>query len=505
METSLLSVDVSRVLFGLSVQFHYLFVPLTIGLAALVALFDTMFWRTGDERYELASAFWGRFFLVNFVCGVLTGIPLRWHLQDQWSGFATMAQQVLHHVFGIEGTIAPVMFTVTALFALRRRLPEGWRALTSFALALILVAQSLAILALNAWMQRPGGGQVVNGVFRLDDPSALFANPLLPSKVLHVLSAGWLLGGMFVVSVSALQLLRRQHEAMATVSQRVGTWFALVALVCASLAGHASGLLLRDLQPAKFAAIEGLWKPTTSPAPLTLWALPDPSTKENRFAFDVPGLLELVAGNGGAWSNIQSIESEFHQRLRGAWEFRRTRDGNAAPLPLPEYQMDLGVLGLLHLQVPMLTEPTDTDYAAAASRAIPPVKPVFLSFRMMLAAWTLMMALTLWTAWRRPSVATRSGRLSLWLCVLSLPLPWVASIAGWTVTEVGRQPWVITGVLTTSQALGAVSASSTALAIVAWGLVYACLMFANLTWSLHWIRQGPSPRQRASRVLSRAF
>jgi cytochrome bd ubiquinol oxidase subunit I len=504
-------VDVSRVLFGFAVQFHYLFVPLTIGLAALVALFDFQLWRSDNKVYARASAFWGRFFLVNFVCGVLTGYPLRLHIQQQWSEFARLAQEVLDYVFGIEGTIAPVLFAIVAVFAVRHRLPSGWRALSSIALALVLMAQSLAILALNAWMQLPSGGHIINGHFHLDDPGALFtnslstnplfSNPLWPAKVLHTLSAAWVLGGMFVMAISAWHLLQHRHRDIAQTSLRMSTWFTLVALIGTFLGGHASGLLLRDYQPAKFAALEGLWKPVQSPAPLTLLAWPDAVARKNRAAVEVPGLLGWVAAddeslNDKPLPDIQSIEADVKQRLQTAWQGRVAAEARSTPWNVSDYQRDIGILGLLHLLVPTNVEPTDEDFTAAAARAIPPVKPVFLSFRVMIGAWMLLIALTLWTALRttrrQADATTALGRISLWLCVLALPLPWFASISGWMVAEVGRQPWVVTGIQTTSQATGFVSPSINALAIACWGLVYAAMFCANLLWSAHWIRRGPS-------------
>jgi cytochrome d ubiquinol oxidase subunit I len=496
MDSAMASVDVARVLFGFAVQFHYLFVPLTIGLAAFVAWLDGQVWRHGDGGCERASAFWGRFFLVNFACGVLTGWPLRYHIHEQWSGFADMAQEVLDHVFGIEGRIAPVLFALVVVFAWRRHLPPVWRALASAALALTLVIQSLAILALNAWMQWPSGGRIVDGRFRLDDAWALFTNPLWPAKVLHTLAAAYVLGGVFVMAVSAWLLLRQRHEVMARKSLRPAGWFTLVALAGSFLAGHHSGLQLREYQPAKFAAIEGLWEPVQAPAPLTLLAWPDAAARKNRYAVEVPGLLEWVTGGGQPLQSLQEIEADMRCRLQAAWQGRSAPDAGDAAWTLPAYQREIGIRGLGHLPAHRSAGSDSSGRAAVVARALPPVAPVFLGFRVMLGGWVLLTLLTLWMVWRRPEATTASGRRALWLCVLALPLPWLASIAGWTVCEVGRQPWVITGVLATRQALGPVSPMTTALGMLGWGAAYAGLLGANLLWSMQWIRQGPPPPPR---------
>ena len=190
------SSGVARVLFGFSAQFHYLFVPLTIGLMAVIAVLDLLSLCTGDGRWDRAARFWGRFFLLNFVCGILTGWPLRYQLAGQWSGFTHLAAEVLAHVFTIEAHIAPLLFALVIAFALRQRLPAALRPAVSLALLLVLVAQSLAILALNAWMQMPVGGVMADGRFRLDDPAALFRHPLWASKVVHTLGAAGTMGGV---------------------------------------------------------------------------------------------------------------------------------------------------------------------------------------------------------------------------------------------------------------------------------------------------------------------
>lgn len=496
MESAIGSLDASRVLFGFSVQFHYLFVPLTIGLAALIALLDGLAWRNGDEALERVSAFLGRFFLLNFVCGVLTGWPLRYHIRDQWSGFADMAGEVLDHVFMIEGRLAPLLFGLVIAFACRAHMPAGVRALVSALLAGVLVAQSLAIVALNAWMQLPSGGWMVNGRFHLDDAWALFTNPLWASKVLHTLSAAYVVGGVFVMAISAWLLLRCRHERMAQVSLRLSAGFTLIALVVTALAGHRSGQLLRQYQPAKFAAIEGIWRPLKPPAALTLLAWPDAASRTNRYAIEVPGMLDWITGARDAPPilSLQEIEQDMQRSLHAAW-LREVREGAVhGPVTLAQHQRDTGLLGLLTPRARDHAAPNEADTAVAVGRAVPPVAPVFLGFRAMVAVCVLLVLLTTWVTLRMPDSRRRSGRRTLWLCVLALPLPWVATIAGWMVCEIGRQPWVVSGVLTTGESLGRASAAATALGILGWGMVYAVMLFTNLLVSVHWIRMGPTPR-----------
>jgi cytochrome d ubiquinol oxidase subunit I len=484
------STDVSRILFGFATEFHYLFVPLTIGLMAVIAILDAAAWRTRKPVWQQASLFWGRFFILNFVCGVVTGWPLRHHIEQQWTGFAQMAGDVFQHVFAIEARIAPWLFGLVILFALRGRLPLLARFAISATLAVVLVAQSVAILALNAWMQHPVGVEMVDGRLRLLDPSALFANPLLPAKVLHTMGAAYVLGGMFVIAISAWFLLRAKDEKVAKASVRVAAGFTLVALVVTGLAGHWSGELVARYQPAKFAAIEALWKPAKSPA-LTLVAVPDAQTRSNRHAVELPHVLGWLAGDGvHPIKSIQDIEQETEGQIRHALVQRKLNPGTAESLSLAQYQRDVAPLGLLSGTLAESAEPSDADIAAAAQRSVPAVAPLFWGFRAMVGSWVLLMVVVGWLAWRGADARSTRGRMLLWACVLALPFPWIANGAGWIVCEMGRQPWTVAGVLTTGRSGGQVSAALSAFFLLGWGCVYAGLALANVLLSLRWIRRG---------------
>ncbi|PTT89994.1 hypothetical protein DBR42_06830, partial [Pelomonas sp. HMWF004] len=429
--------DVSRTLFAFSTEFHYLFVPLTIGLMAVIALLEAVALYTRKPVWEEAALFWGRFFVVNFVCGVLTGWPLRYHLQTQWTHYTEVAGEVLAYVFSLEGRLAPVLFGLVLIFAWRRRLPLPWRLGVSAALAIALVAQSVAILALNAWMQNPAGIAWAEGRWRLVDPSALFANPLLASKLLHTVGAAYVLGGMFVTGLSAWLLLRARRVVMARASIRLSAVFTLSALVITGLAGHRSGELLVRHQPAKFAAIEARWHPSEGPAALTLFALPDAATRSNRFALELPGALDWIADSDPPLPNLQDIEKQTRESLNRALALPVAERHPAHNLSLAAYQARLGPLSLLDNP----ETPSEAELTAAARRALPPVATVFWSFRVMVGAWVLLMVVVGLLSWFGAHPQRLWGRLLLWACVFALPWAWIANMAGWMVCEVGRQPW----------------------------------------------------------------
>lgn len=482
------TVDVTRMLFAFSTEFHYLFVPLTIGLMAVIALLEAVALYTRKPVWEEAALFWGRFFVVNFVCGVLTGWPLRHHLQTQWTNYAEAAGEVLAYVFSLEGRLAPVLFGLVLIFAWRRRLPLSWRLGVSAALAAVLVAQSVAILALNAWMQNPTGIIWAGGRWRLPDPSVLFANPLLPSKLLHTLAAAYVLGGMFVIGLSAWLLLRARRVDMAQSSIRVSAVFTLAALLATALAGHRSGDLLVRHQPAKFAAIEGRWRPSEGPAALTLFALPDAASRSNRFALEIPGALDWIAASDQPLPNLQDIERQTRESLNRALALPVAERHPGRNLSLANYQASLGVLSLLDDP----ETPSEAALTEAASRALPPVAGVFWSFRLMVGAWVLLMGVVGVLSWWGAHPQRSWGRVLLWACVFALPWAWIANMAGWMVCEMGRQPWTITGVLSTLRSHSGVAGAVSAWALLGWGVAYAGLAVGNVMLSMSWLRPSPA-------------
>ena len=486
------TVDVTRALFAFSTEFHYLFVPLTIGLMAVIALLEAVALYTRKAVWAEAALFWGRFFLVNFVCGVLTGWPLRHHLQTQWSHYTEAAGEVLAYIFSLEGRLAPVLFGLVLIFALRRRLPVRWRLGVSMALAAALVAQSVAILALNAWMQNPAGIVWADGRWHLPDPSVLFANPLLPSKLLHTLAAAYVLGGMFVTGLSAWLLLRTRRVDMAGSSIRVSAVFTLAALLTTALAGHRSGDQLVHHQPAKFAAIEGRWRASEGPAALTLFALPDAASRSNRFALEIPGALQWIAGGDQPLPNLQDIERQTRDSLRRALALPAAERQPGRNMSLASYQASVGVLSLLDSsQAAAGRAHSDAALTAAARRALPPVAAVFWSFRVMVGAWMLLMGVVGVLSWWGARPERRWGRVLLWACVFALPCAWIANMAGWMVCEMGRQPWTITGVLSTVRSHSVAAGGLPAWLLVGWGAAYAAVAVGNVTLSMRWLRPSP--------------
>ena len=429
-------VDASRLLFGFTAAYHFLFVPLTIGLMALIAAFEGWSLLTGRPALRQLARFLSWPFVINFICGVLTGYPLRSQIELHWAGYAHVVQGIVGPVFAFEAQMAPILFTLVAVVALGWHLKPVVHFLASAALAVVLVVQSTAILMINAWMQWPVGAEFVGGQARISSVLDLAGHPLVVPKVLHTIAGAWVLAGMFVVAICAWFRLRQRHAEVARAGLKGAAVFCLASLVVTALAGHWSGERLVRYQPMKFAAIEALWETDGRNADFLVAALPDKAAQHNRFEWAVPGALGWVV------------------------------DTHETPLQ-----------GLKAL-------------ARKSEAGLPNVGLVFWSFRAMLVAWGLMTMLMVIVLWRAPDQHGRIGRALLWACVAALPLPWVAIEAGWIVCESGRQPWVITGVLTTARAAGKVPAAEALLHLLLAVELGAVMLWLNIKLHLAHVRRG---------------
>jgi cytochrome bd ubiquinol oxidase subunit I len=486
------AIELSRLQFGFTAMYHFLFVPLTIGLITLIAIMETAFLRSGRGVWRHNAQFFGKFFLLNFACGIATGYPLRWQLQQNWATYSVYVQEVFQVIFSIEGYIFPSMLALVALFAFGWRLRPLWHWIATCLLAAVLIAQSFSILALNAWMQHPAGVVFAGRQAHVTSLREILLNPLVPAKVLHTVGAAWLLGSIFAMAVSAGYLLGRRHLEAARCTFAAASGLGAVAIVVVVMAGHKSGEELAHYQPMKFAAIEALWR-SQEGAPLVLFALPDQSQQINRLEVKVPKVLSWIAFNdlNAPVLGIDTLVADTVQGIRSSLAFPDRR-GEQAPqhaLTIEEYQRQFGYGALLNGENEHVTEQV---IARAAAASVPKVAPLFWGFRVMVACAVVLAILLACSLMVQHRGTLERQRWLLWYAVLSLPLPWIAIEAGWLVCELGRQPWTIVGVLPTAHSGGAVGASAIATNLIAFALAYVALFAVNLCFALRFIRIGPS-------------
>ncbi|MFH1116252.1 MAG: cytochrome ubiquinol oxidase subunit I [Pseudomonadota bacterium] len=413
------AVMLSRLQFAVATYFHFLFVPLTLGLSILTAVMETRYVRTGDEEYKKMAKYWGKLFVINFALGVVTGITLEFQFGTNWSRYSRYVGDIFGSLLAIEATTS--FFLESTLIGVWI---FGWKKLSPKAHAacmwLIAAASSLSaywILAANSWMQHPVGYVIRNGRAELADFWAVVSQPYAVLMFLHVVAAAYILSGFFVMGVSAYHILRKRNVPFFKRSFRMAAVFTVIFAVAEIGIGDLHGKEMMKAQPTKAAAAEAVWE-TTKGAPMYLFAIPDEKNERNSVQIlGIPKLLSWVA----------------------------TGDSNGVYKGLKEWPKE----------------------------ERPPVAVTFWSFRLMVGLGMLFAAVSI-AAWIKRKEPESAPTL-LKLLVLCIPLPYVAAGLGWTVTEVGRQPWIVYGVMKTSDAASTLAVSQVGISLAAFILVYAVL------------------------------
>jgi cytochrome d ubiquinol oxidase subunit I len=427
----------SRWQFAVATFFHFIFVPLTLGLSILMAIMESIYVRTGNEEYREMARFWGKIFLVNFALGIVTGITLEFQFGTNWSRYSRYVGDIFGSLLAIEATLA--FFLESTFLAVWH---FGWNRLSPrlHALCIWLVAfasnlSALWIIIANGWMQHPVGFTIRNGRAELTDFWAVVSQPFALQQYLHTISGAYILTGFVVMGVSAYHLLRRQHTGFFTKSFRMALTFALIFSIAELVQGHYHGGKVAEIQPTKLAAMESHWE-TQKGAPMYLFLIPDEKNEGNLVEFGrLPGFLSLLA--------FHSTQAE----VKGLKAFP------------PEER--------------------------------PPVALTFVAFRIMVGLGFLFVLLTVVGWFKRHKLEASPGFLKVMLW--AIPLPYVALQTGWIVAEVGRQPWIVYGLMKTRDAASPVAASQVGLSLGAFILVYSLLGIAGYYLMARIVRQGPRP------------
>lgn len=413
------SLLLSRIQFAVASYFHFLFVPLTLGLSILVALMETMYVKTGNESYLRMTKFWGRIFLVNFALGVVTGITLEFQFGTNWARYSSYVGDIFGSILAIEATLSFFLeSTLIGVWAFGwRRISKGLHALLMWLIAFASNLSAYWILVANSWMQNPVGYVIRGGRAELTDFFEVITQKWAVLQFLHTVSASYILTGFFVMGVSAYHILRRAEVPIFSKSFRMGLVMALIFSIFIVFEGHLHGVDLASKQPTKLAAMEALWE-TKARAPKYLLAIPDDEEERNIVEIlPIPGLLSLLA------------KHDLNAEIKGLKEFKKEDR--------------------------------------------PPVLITYLSFNLMVALGFYFLIVTIYGWLRRDRIEDRVGYLKLVL--YSIPLPYVASALGWTVAEVGRQPWIVYGLLRTEEAMSNVAVTQVGPTLAAFFVIYGII------------------------------
>ena len=430
----------ARAQFGLNIGFHILFPSLTIALAWILVYFRVRYARSGDAAWLATYKLWVKIFALSFAMGVVTGITMSFQFGTNWPGFMKHVGNVAGPLLAFEVLTAfflEATFLGVMLFGMNR-VPAWVHIGATVLVAVGTLFSAFWILALNSWMHTPTGQVTADGVLIAGDWLQVIFNPSFPYRMTHMLLASGLTASFVVAGLSAWRLLRAPADASALRTLRTGVVLTAALAPLQIFVGDLHGLNTLEHQPAKIAAIEALWK-TERGAPLVLFAVPNAETRHNDYAIEVPKLASLI------------LKHDLDGEVQGMEAFAPSTPG--------------------------------------AEQLAPPVAPLFFGFRLMLAVGMAMLALAWISVWvlRRGAAPPR---WLLWSLAGFTFSGWVATLSGWLVTEIGRQPWLVTGILKTSQAVGRIPEAQLGASLTGYVLVYALMLAAYMVVITHLAGKG---------------
>ncbi len=499
-------VDLSRIQFAATAMYHFLFVPLTLGLSFVMAIMESVYVMTGRVVWRKATLFWGVLFGINFAMGVATGVVMEFQFGMNWSYYSHYVGDVFGAPLAMEGLMAFFLeATLVGLFFFGwdRLKPVAHLAVT-WLVALGANFSALWILIANGWMQNPVGAAFNPDTMRMEvtDFMAVLFNPVAQAKFVHTVSAGYVCGAVFVLAVSAMFLLSGKHVELAKRSMVVAASFGLASALSVVVLGDESGYVATEHQKMKIAAMEAMYHTEPAPAALTLFAIPGSDGRpafEVKFPWvlglittrsldrDLPGITELtehaalrIANGVEAYKALNAIKADRYDATA-----RATFDAKKA---------DLGYALLLKKYRPDVENATGEEIAQAALDTVPDVWPLFWSFRIMVGTGFFFIAFFALWFWKASTHRIEKPRWLLWIAVAALPLPWLAIEAGWFIAEYGRQPWVVEGVLPTFYAASGLNFWDLVISLSFFILLYTALLIVMVWLMVRTIKHGPSDK-----------
>ncbi|WP_370577668.1 cytochrome ubiquinol oxidase subunit I [Snodgrassella alvi] len=497
-------VELSRLQFALVALYHFLFVPLTLGIVWILVIMESTYVLTGKQVYKDMTRFWGKLFGINFALGVTTGITMEFQFGTNWSYYSHYVGDIFGAPLAIEALMAFFLeSTFVGLFFF------GWDRLSRqghlFVTVLMALGSNLSalwILVANGWMQDPVGAHFNFESMRMEMTSFtdIFLNEVAQNKFVHTVSAGYVTAAVFVMSISAWYMLKRQDVEFAKKSFRIAVAFGVASILSVIILGDESGYTVGKSQQTKMATLEAMWETEPAPASFNLIALPSEETMENDFAVKIPWVMGLIGTRSldKQIPGIKEIIAENIGRIRNGREavialetLRQDRTDAQAQAAMKKYGDDLGFGLLLKSYVPDVRKATEEDIAHAARETIPRVTPMFWSFRIMVFCGCMLLLLLVVAFYASVKNNFAEKRWLLKWVFWSLPLPWLACEAGWFVAEYGRQPWTVYGVLPTNLSASSLTAASLWGSIFGFVTLYSILLTIEVYLMVRFSRQGP--------------
>ena len=503
-------IDWSRAQFALTAFYHWIFVPLTLGLGVIMAVMETIYLRTGDEFWKNTAKFWMKLFGINFAIGVATGLILEFQFGTNWSNYSWFVGDIFGAPLAIEGVVAFFMEAtfIAIMFFGWNKVSKRMHLTATWLTVLGATFSALWILVANAWMQHPVGMKFDPDSVRnvMKDFWAVAASPMAINKFFHTVISAWVLGGVFVIGVSSWFLIKKRQQKFALASIKIGSITGLVASLLLLWTGDGSAYTVAQYQPMKLAAMEGLYKGSEGVGLVAIGVL-NPAKKDYNDAVDpflfklefpkllsllternanafVPGITDLInggypVGQGVAMSAQEKIArgKVAIQALANYQTAVKEKDTEAAAMHRATFDQHSRYFGYGYIKDP--------------AKLIPSVPLTFYSFRVMviLGGYFILMFIVVLLFNKKEKILKH--KWLHWTCLLSIPLAYIAGQAGWVVAEVGRQPWAIQDLMPTGVAISKLSASSVQLSIFLFLILFTVLLIAEIRIMLKAIKKGP--------------
>ena len=497
-------VDLSRLQFAATALYHFLFVPLTIGMVWLLVIMESVYVMTGNVVWKDMTRFWGKLFGINFALGVTTGITLEFQFGTNWAYYSHYVGDIFGAPLAIEGLMAFFLeSTMIGLFFFGwDRLSRPQHLLVTVLMAVGTNLSALWILIANGWMQNPVGAEISYQTMRMEmtDFWAVLFNPDAQAKFVHTVSAGYTTGAMFVMSISSWYLLKKRDVAFAKRSFRVAAAFGLASVLSVIVLGDESGYTVGEAQQTKLAAMEAMWETKPAPAGLALVAGINEAEQKNDWEVEIPWVMGLIGTRSTTKEipGIHDIKVKNRERIingivavTALEALRANRNDAAAKQVFEQSKADLGFGLLLKKYVVDVRQATPEVIEKAVNDTVPRVTPMFWGFRIMVGlgfAMLLLFGLAFYSTLK--SNFTEKPWLlkaTLWM----LPAPWIACELGWFVAEYGRQPWTIYGVLPTHMSVSTLSVNSLYGSLAGFIGFYTVLLVVEMFLMVKFSRMGP--------------
>ncbi|WP_153447298.1 cytochrome ubiquinol oxidase subunit I [Vibrio algicola] len=498
-------VDLSRLQFAMTAMYHFLFVPLTLGMAFLLAIMESVYVMTGKQIYKDMTKFWGKLFGINFALGVATGLTMEFQFGTNWSYYSHYVGDIFGAPLAIEALVAFFLeSTMVGLFFFGwDRLSKRQHLVVTWLVAFGSNFSALWILIANGWMQNPVGANFNYETMRMEmvSFSEVIFNPVAQVKFVHTVSAGYTCGAMFILGVSAYYLLKGRDIPFARRSFAIAASFGMAAIMSTLVLGDDSGYELGDVQQTKLAAIEAEWHTQEAPASFTAFAFPSQDEQTNKYSIEIPYLMGIIATRSldTQVKGIDQLQIEHEGRIRNGMIayglLEKLRAGDKSPenvKAFDESKKDLGYGMLLKRYTDDVPHATEEQIHKAVKDSIPTVWPLFWSFRIMVACGVVMLLVFGFAFVQTCRQRIGQHPLLLKVALCSIPLPWIAIETGWFVAEFGRQPWAVGEILPVNMAVSSLSRGDVLTTIFGIIALYTCFLVAEVYLMVKFARKGPS-------------